>query len=141
MADVEAQTRDFHATREQVSAADTWVEQVGLEWGLAERTVFGARICVAEIAANVIEHGGTFAEPAQLSITLRRRGRDLEIEITDSSRPFDPTTVTDRPLSSSIDTAQIGGLGLRLVRSYASDIAYRRDGSGNHVTLRVPEGV
>ena len=57
MSSADGQTRTFRATPEEISAADTWIEEVGRGWGIAERTTFGARLCVAEIAANVLEHG------------------------------------------------------------------------------------
>ena len=135
MSSADGQTRTFGVTPEEISAADAWIEEVGRRWGIAERTAFGARICVAEIAANVLEHGGALAEPAQFGVTLRRRETGLDVEITDSGRPFDPTTVPERPLSDTIEAAHIGGLGLRLVRSYASEVTYRHDGVCNHLIL------
>jgi sigma-B regulation protein RsbU (phosphoserine phosphatase) len=137
MSSPDGQTRTFRVTPDEISAADAWIEEVGRSWGIAERTTFGARICVAEIAANVLEHGATPAEPAQLGVTLRRRESGLDVEITDSGRPFDPTTLPEPPLSDAIEAAHIGGLGLRLVRSYASEVTYRHDGVCNHLTLRL----
>ena len=137
MSSADGQTRTFRVTPDEISAADAWIEEVGRSWGIAERTTFGARICVAEIAANVLEHGATPAEPAQLGVTLRRRESGLDVEITDSGRPFDPTTLPEPPLSDAIEAAHIGGLGLRLVRSYASEVTYRHDGVCNHLTLRL----
>jgi anti-sigma regulatory factor (Ser/Thr protein kinase) len=134
MASADGQTRTFRATPDDISAADAWIEEVGRGWGIAERTTFGARICVAEIAANVREHGGARAEPARFGVTLRRRDTGLDVEITDSGRPFDPTTV---PPSDAIESAHTGGLGLRLVRSYASEITYRYDGGCNRLTLHL----
>jgi sigma-B regulation protein RsbU (phosphoserine phosphatase) len=136
MPSAEGQTRSFRVTPDEISAADTWIEEVARRWGLAERTTFGARICVAEIAANVLEHGAA-AEPAQLGVTLRRRASGLDVEITDSGRPFDPTALPDHPLPDAVESAQIGGLGLRLVRSYASEVTYRHDGVRNHLTLHL----
>jgi sigma-B regulation protein RsbU (phosphoserine phosphatase) len=137
MSCVDGQTRTFRATPDEISAADAWIEDVGRRWGIAERTAFGARLCVAEIAANVLEHGGARAEPAELGVTLRRRESGLDVEITDSGRPFDPTAVPERPLSDSIEAAHVGGLGLRLVRSYASEVTYRHDGVCNHIFLHL----
>ena len=134
-----ARTHSFEATSEGISAADAWVEQVGQELAFTERQVFGARLCVAEIAANVHEHGGRFAEPARMSLSVRREGRSLEMEITDSGRPFDPTSVPDIPRSQTIEAAPIGGLGLHLVRSYASAMRYHHDGDRNHVVLQIPD--
>jgi phosphoserine phosphatase RsbU/P len=137
MSSADGQTRTFRVTPAEISAADTWIEEVGRRWGIAERTAFGARICVAEIAANVLEHGAARAEPAELGVTLRRRESGLDVEITDSGRPFDPTALPPFPVSDSIEAAHVGGLGLRLVRSYASEVSYRHDGVCNHLTLRL----
>jgi sigma-B regulation protein RsbU (phosphoserine phosphatase) len=137
MANADGQTRTFRVTPAEISAADAWIEEVGRRWGIAERTAFGARICVAEIAANVLEHGAALAEPAQLGVTLRRRDSGLDVEIIDSGRPFDPTALPEQPLSDNIEAAHIGGLGLRLVRSYACEVSYRHDGVCNRLTLHL----
>lgn len=139
MSTADGQTRTFRVTPDGISAADAWIEEVGRDWGIAERTAFGARICVAEIAANVLEHGGGSepSAPAQFGVTLTRRGSGIDVEITDSGRPFDPTTAEELPLSDSIEAAHIGGLGLRLVRSYASEVTYRHDGVCNRLTLHL----
>jgi serine/threonine-protein kinase RsbW len=138
MSSADGQTRTFRVTPEEISAADAWIEDVGRRWGIAERTAFGARICVAEIAANVLEHGASRARSVELGVTLRRRGAGLDLEIRDSGPPFDPTAVTERPLPETIEDAEIGGLGLRLIRSYASAMTYRHDGVCNHLRLHLP---
>jgi anti-sigma regulatory factor (Ser/Thr protein kinase) len=137
MASADGQTRTFQATPEGISAADAWIEEVGRRWGIAERTAFGARICVAEIAANVLEHGAARTESARLGVTLQRRASGLDVEIIDSGLPFDPTALPEQPLSASIEAAHIGGLGLRLLRSYASEMTYRHDGVCNRLTLHL----
>jgi anti-sigma regulatory factor (Ser/Thr protein kinase) len=138
MASADNTTRIFRASPEEIAAADAWIEQIGRSWGMAERTTFGARLCVAEIAANVLEHGASLAQPVEVGVTLRRRDTGLDIEITDSGRPFDPTAVAARPRPTSLEEAEVGGLGLRLVRSYASDISYRHDGIRNRLKLHLP---
>jgi anti-sigma regulatory factor (Ser/Thr protein kinase) len=132
------ETRTFRVSPEEISAVDTWIEEVGNRWGLDERTAFGARLCVAEIATNVLEHGGSSAQPAEIAVTLRRRGGGLDVDIADSGRPFDPTTKPDTALPETLEEAAIGGLGLRLVRAYASEIAYHHDGVRNHHRLHLP---
>src|SRR5262249_18152747 len=87
MTDADGQSRTFRGTPKDISAADAWIEEVGRHWGIAERTTFRARVCVAEIAANVFEHGSP--PPAEFAITLHRRGDGLDVEIIDSGRPFD----------------------------------------------------
>jgi anti-sigma regulatory factor (Ser/Thr protein kinase) len=137
MTDADGQSRTFQATTEEIAAADAWVEQIGRSWGIPERIALGARICVTEIANNVLEHGASLAQAVKLGVTLCRRGSGLDVEITDSGTPFDPTAVTERPLPQSIEEAEIGGLGLRLVRYYASDITYCHDGLCNRLKLHL----
>jgi anti-sigma regulatory factor (Ser/Thr protein kinase) len=137
MASADGQTRTFRVTPDEISATDTWIEEIGRRWGIAERTAFGARICVAEIAANVLEHGAARTESARLGVTLQRRASGLDVEIIDSGLPFDPTALPEQPLSASIEAAHIGGLGLRLLRSYASEMTYRHDGVCNRLTLHL----
>jgi anti-sigma regulatory factor (Ser/Thr protein kinase) len=138
MADADGQSRTFRATPEDISAADSWIEEVGQRWGIAERTTFRARICVAEIAANVLEHGASSSRPAEFGVTLHRRGNGLDVEITDSGRPFDLTTAPAGEAPRTLEAAQVGGLGLHLVRSYAEDISYRHDGVCNRLKLHLP---
>jgi anti-sigma regulatory factor (Ser/Thr protein kinase) len=134
----DGQTRVFPVTAQEIAATDEWLEQIGKRWGIPERTAFGVRICVAEIAANVLEQGAAGRRSVELGVTLRRRGAGLDLEIRDSGPPFDPTAVTERPLPETIEDAEIGGVGLRLIRSYASAMTYRHDGVCNHLRLHLP---
>jgi anti-sigma regulatory factor (Ser/Thr protein kinase) len=134
----EGHARTFRVTPAEISAADIWIEDVARKLGVSDQTAFRARVCVAEVAANVLEHGGEPGQAAEIAIMLHACNGGLDIEITDTGRPFDITTAPARPLPESIESANIGGLGLHLVRSYASDITYRRDGAHNHLTLRIP---
>src|SRR5262245_4752714 len=138
MAEADGQIRTFRLTPAEMSAADLWIEEVAAGWGVAERASFGARLIVAEIAANVMEHGSGEIAPREVDIALRPSGDGLDVEIIDSGEPFDPTAAPEKPLPTSIETAEIGGLGLHLVRSYAADISYSRDGRHNRLRLHVP---
>ena len=137
MAGADGQTRTFRATLDDISSADAWIEEVGRGWGIAERTTFGARICVAEIAANVLEHGDVRAEPAKFAVTLRRHNAGLDVEIAEFRTAVRSDHRSRAPLSDAIELSHIGGLGLRLVRSYASEITYRYDGVCNRLTLQI----
>jgi anti-sigma regulatory factor (Ser/Thr protein kinase) len=141
MVNADGQSRTFRTTPEEISAADAWIEEVGRHWGMPERTTFRARLCVAEIVANVLEHGPPAVPPAEFCVTLRRRGDGLDLEIIDSGRPFDVTAAPPSELPQSLETAKVGGLGLHLVRSYAEDISYRHDGGRNRLKLHLPAAV
>jgi serine/threonine-protein kinase RsbW len=132
-----AETRSFKAAPDDLAEVDTWIEAATAGWPVTADALFRARVCVAEVAANVMEHGRAQADWDEITITLRPVPPALEIEIADTGRAFDPT----RPSAPVTVAGQIpdplGGRGLRLLHAYASSMAYRRDGGRNILTLRV----
>jgi anti-sigma regulatory factor (Ser/Thr protein kinase) len=131
-----AETRSFIATQDQLSEMDSWIEDVGVRWGVAEDVVFRARVCVAEVAANLLEHGRAQADWDEISVTLRPSGRTLAFEISDTGRAFDPTGLAAGAAEAPGSEAP-GGRGLRLLRAYAASMMYRREGGRNILSLRV----
>jgi anti-sigma regulatory factor (Ser/Thr protein kinase) len=133
--DTESQT--FAIDREGAGRVDAWIETVGRRWGAGEKAIFGARLCVAELFANVLEHGKAKPERDRIAVTLARRHDGIGIEFVDTCARFDPTAADLPAQGNSIESATIDGRGLMLVRAYAKDLAHHYDGRGNHVTLRV----
>ena len=89
--DAPTETRTFGVSASEIGDIDSWVEQIGTQWGESKRTVFGARLCIAELAANVLEHGIAKLANDHIAITLRRCSDGIGIEFVDSREPFDPT--------------------------------------------------
>lgn len=112
---------------------DGWIESVGERWGIDHRTLFRARVCVSELAANIVEHGGIAPSGGEIIIKLRHLKPELEIEISDPGRAFDPSD----PARIGPGPEEIGGRGLRLVRAYARALSYRRQEGRNIVTLQL----
>ena len=132
-----AETRAFRVQAAEICDIDRWVEELGIQWGIPERTVLRARICIAEIAANVLEHGATHPDGDQIVITLRNRAPSLEIEIADSGNAFNPSTPPETASAGPIESTTAGGRGLRLLHSYASAMDYKRDRDQNILFFRV----
>jgi anti-sigma regulatory factor (Ser/Thr protein kinase) len=131
------ETRTFAIDHGEVARVDAWIESLGQRWGESQRTTFAARICVAELFSNVIEHGGAKSDLDRITLTITRRRDGIGIEFMDTCARFDPTAVAARVQDSSIESATIGGRGLLLIRNYAKDFIYHYDGSGNRITLRI----
>ena len=71
-----------------------------------------------------------------IRITLRPCPPALDLEVLDSGRPFDPTGRAAAAAAAPASDA-LGGRGLRLLGSYASDMSYRRNGRWNVLSLCV----
>src|SRR5262245_55259298 len=127
-----AATRSFPATLPEIAAVDRWIEDLGAKWQVPEAVVFRARVCLAELATNVWEHGHGRPGGDEITIALSWRPPAIEVEMSDTGRGFDPTHPPAHPATEEIG----GGRGLRLVRNYATAMTYRRDSGRNHLSLR-----
>jgi anti-sigma regulatory factor (Ser/Thr protein kinase) len=128
-----AETHSIVATADGVSELDGWLERVGASWRLPAEVAFRARVCVAEVAANLIEHGRASPDGDRITVVLRQDETALEVELTDTGRAFDPTA----PAAGTSSPDGLGGRGLRLLRAYAAAMSYRRAAGHNILRLRV----
>jgi|KBSMisStandDraft_5_1062788.scaffolds.fasta_scaffold1330020_1 anti-sigma regulatory factor (Ser/Thr protein kinase) len=128
-----AETRSIVATADAISDLDGWIERVAANWRVPSEVAFRARVCVAEIAANLMEHGRARTEGDALTVELRQDGTGLGIELSDTGRAFDPTA----PVTGTASTDGVSGRGLRLLRAHAATMSYRRAAGHNILRLQV----
>jgi anti-sigma regulatory factor (Ser/Thr protein kinase) len=134
-----AETRTVGISPGEISALDCWIEAVGARWAANARTVFGARVCVAELAANVLEHAIPNANgvPDHIIVGLARCAYGIEVEFIDTRGPFDPTRKVAGAPVVNIESINPRGRGLRLLQAYARDLSYSRNGASNRITFRI----
>ncbi len=113
-----------------------WVDDAGAKLGLSVSRLYAVQLCLEELVANIVLHARA-ADPAKLSIvvTLRPCEAGLEIMVDDNGMTFDPTVTAEPSAAHSLADAQLGGLGLVLVRRFTSAFHYRRDNDWNRVTV------
>jgi anti-sigma regulatory factor (Ser/Thr protein kinase) len=93
-------------------------------------------IILEELFTNVVKHGyGSGAPPGNIEVALTFDGERLRIEFSDDGRPFDPLSVALPNIDQPAVKRQIGGLGLRFLRSLANDAQYSRYGDRNRLVL------
>ncbi len=132
----DAETRTFAVDAREISVIDDWIDALGRRWGQSDRTVLSARLCVAELAGNVLEHAAPRATD-RITITLRHTSNGIGIDFVDTCDLFDPTGVTPPAADVSLATARPGGRGLMLVRAYSRDLSYCNSEGRNHVSLTI----
>jgi anti-sigma regulatory factor (Ser/Thr protein kinase) len=123
----------------EVRRATKWLatacRQHDVPQALAERLV----VCLHEVLANVITHGGAtaLAAPIRMRLELSRdpEGGKASVMVTDAGMAFDPLTVPDRILPKTLAEASPGGLGLVLIHRSADWLDYRHDNGRNHLTF------
>ena len=121
-----------------LSSALAWLEGLAERDGWPARTLFALTLCADEALTNV----GAYARapdgaPAHLWLACGRTAHGLALRIEDDGEAFDPTAQASPQLAASLDEAQIGGHGLRLMRHYLRHLLYRREGLRNVLLLEL----
>ncbi|CAD5375094.1 HATPase_c domain-containing protein [Rubrivivax sp. A210] len=109
---------------------------------LAERAVAApARLRVAmlleEAVMNVAMHGLAQPESHELQLSVGVHSDRVELVIEDDGVAFDPVTAALPTRPASLAEASPGGLGIRLMRRFASRLHYQRHDGRNRLTLDV----
>ena len=125
----------FTAARDAMGEMDAWLSAFAHAHGLTEEVREELRVCLHELAANVILHGGQEGGPRTIEVTGHMEGTRAVLEFSDNAPAFDPLARDVGPATGTMETVAIGGLGLHLVRSFTDELAYRRDAGWNRLTL------
>ena len=115
----------------QVSA---WLEEVMRGAGFTEEAILDTQLAVEEAITNVIVHG--YKEPGgEVVITCYVSSDCVEVEIADTAPRFDPLSMPEPDLESSIDKRRIGGLGVFLIRQVMNGVSYRYENGKNILVM------
>jgi|JI10StandDraft_1071094.scaffolds.fasta_scaffold04816_3 serine/threonine-protein kinase RsbW len=131
----------FAASVSQIEPAASWVSQAckGLE--VSEDAIGRLDICVNEVLANILSHGGSgaLAAPIRMQLCVEQGLEDgaATLTISDSGVPFDATRCAVRPAAGTLADAQPGGLGVIMLRANADDLLYSYHEGENRLEITV----
>lgn len=99
------------------------------------------RICllVDEAVMNII----LYAYPGhvgRVGLSLQQDGGAIQVHIRDTGVPFDPTRYPDPDVTLPPSARPVGGLGIHFIRKMLNIMEYRREGSCNHLVLKMNTG-
>lgn len=92
------------------------------------------QVALDELLTNVIMHAQQASGPIELQ--LARSAGALDVTISYLADPFDPTVWRSQSGGDSIQTSQVGGLGIPLVRALMDDFRHEYVDGRNVVHLR-----
>ena len=104
-----------------------------------EHTVAGVELVIEEAVTNTLRYGYevTDAEEHVVELDLQIEPHEVRLLIVDDAKPFDPMETDAILLPETLDDAQVGGLGLLMIRNTASSMAYERRDGCNRFLLTV----
>ena len=128
-------TLEFHATPEEVMRAVEALQEFGQARQVAETTLFGLKLALGECASNIVNHALRCDARQTFHVTLEHTGNLMVIELRDRGPEFDPTQAPVRERTASNEDRPPGGWGIQLVRHYADEMRYTREGGENVLRL------
>ena len=117
-----------------------WLQDFGFDAGLRPNVTSVIDLCANELVVNIISYAYESPEPREIVLELEPIPGGARLVVTDDGRPFNLLEVPDHKLPESLDQAEIGGLGILLVRRMASHCEYRRDQGRNILSIEVVAG-
>ena len=125
----------IEANGEEIRRASEWLSAAlhtrAVPDALADKLV----LCLNEVLANVVTHGGPPARSAPVRLVLAGEPGQASVTVSDAGPAFDPTAFEPKALPKSLDEATAGGRGLLIVRRCSDWQRYRHEGGLNHLTF------
>jgi anti-sigma regulatory factor (Ser/Thr protein kinase) len=112
-----------------------WLVHAAGDAGLPEELIGRLETCAYEAAINIMAYAYTDSARHDITFVFSALPGGARLVIRDDGRPFNPLEFVERPQPASVAEAEIGGLGIRLIRRLMTHCAYRRDGDFNELTL------
>lgn len=106
-----------------------WLRAACDELGLPRSAACDLEVCANEAVANVITHACGSGAAHRIRLRIAREGESVRLDIEDDARPYDPLSRPPVQLPGQLEDAQIGGLGVHLMRTLMRECRYvRREG-------------
>ncbi|APG48588.1 ATP-binding protein [Phaeobacter porticola] len=106
--------------------------------GISDSRVDEVQIALTEAVNNVVEHAYAGMDIGDVRIRCNLHPDQLWISIGDGGAPFKDgklPVATAHDLTVETDKLPEGGFGWLLIRELASDVQYKRDATGNNLSL------
>ena len=126
---------DLGCSLGEISRLNAWLADRFAETGVPGKVAGNIKLCLNEAVANTISYGFAEGDDAEIGIELDI-GDDIAVAtLVDNGVAFDPLSVPEAAKITDLETAQIGGFGVKLMRELSSSIAYEYADGRNRLTM------
>ncbi len=116
-----------------------WIGRLAAPYAIPEDTRFAMDLCLEEVLSNVIRHGYAGEPGRRIFVQFSNPRKGYFILVVEDEAPrFDPLSVPEPP--GSVEEAQAGGNGIRLLRRFADTLQHQATPTGNRLTIGFAAG-
>ena len=112
------------------------LEDCGNMLGLHQKCVLEINVGLEELFTNIVSYGYEDGLEHQIKFSLSRHDDALIVRVEDDGIPFNPLDEKKHEAPTDLDSIDIGGLGIHLIKNMVDDVDYKRSGGKNKVILR-----
>jgi len=124
-----------------IRRASTWLVDTGRHLCIPADQINRLDLCLNEVLANIIMHGGEAVTSSPILLELQARHQHDKdaamLTVSDGGIAFDPVSGPINPAPTSLDEAEPGGLGLLMIRKFTDGLSYEYKDNRNILTLTV----
>jgi len=129
-------TAIFPASLEYLDAIRTFATQAARDVGMNDADTYSVELSVDEACTNIIEHAYEGIQGGDIEITCDSDTKALTVIIRDHGKPFDPSNLAPPDLDADLNSRQVGGLGVFLMKKQMDEIRFEPLGeAGNVLTM------
>lgn len=133
-----SQSLTLIAIPESLAPVTDFVRIGAREANLPELHMSQLDLVIEEILVNVWRYSYPEGAPGTVVITYSvPRPREMEVEVADQGIEFDPLTADPPDLTPDLSRRPAGGLGIFLLKSFASSLNYRRQQGWNRLSFGI----
>lgn len=127
----------IHNHISEIRRMSQWLDAASRQFGLPAELLFKFDLCANEAVTNIISYA--FPENGNHEISLRLSVINLvaSLEIGDDGIPFNPLAAPEHVQPASLEEANIGGLGIDLIRRFMDECKYARHNGRNVLKMAV----
>jgi len=108
----------------------------GGDIGLSANSILRINICLDELFTNIVSYGFDDDLEHIIIFTLSGDNNLVVINIEDNGIPFNPLEKIDPDFPDNVESANIGGLGIHIIRKLMDNVSYERKQGKNKLTMR-----
>jgi anti-sigma regulatory factor (Ser/Thr protein kinase) len=120
--------RRFPGAWEEIGPCLAWIESISKGLHLADDRSYAILLCAEELVSNIVRHNRApdAGTPLRIAVCLGTRPGGVALTIEDNGVAFDVVNAPATEIATSIDGLAPGGLGITLVKRFASSLRYTR---------------
>lgn len=112
------------------------LENCGHMMKLPHKCLFEINLGLDELFTNIISYGFEDESEHQIKFTLAKDEETLVVQVEDDGKPFNPLDAEGPEIPQDLDSMNIGGLGIHLIKNMMDDIDYRRAEGKNRLICK-----